>query len=378
MMSTVSPPPADLVLRLAMFRSWDIPVSRGLAGVLMNTLTFYVIRFSAPVLGLLLVLVTAVPYVDGYAWVAGAGAAVAISCSAWCSGPCCAGRAPQCGSVSRPAALGAVAEVGRPGELGRLSGRVPLSRGHALPPRRTPLLGGAHPDGGRGRPAARHVPPFRRHPGGALSTLAIMAVFLTFYPFTLFPLAGLGVLDALVVAALVDTGGLDLEPELVAGLIVYRVDHPGRADCSSASARWPGGGAPKERECRCHAMRTTRSRRTTRVRRPDARPRGRRPAVPVEVSTGHLPEREPHPGAARAGAPQLRRRGGRRASPTTSRPWPQASPDLFGIAIGGCAGGSSRSGTAPTASPSRASSSRSSSRSSATRSGTARRGSGWA
>ena len=60
-------------------------------------------------------------------------------------------------------------------------------------------------------------------PADALSTLAIVAVYLTFYPFTLFPLAGLGVLDALVVAALVDTGGLDLEPELVAGLIVYRV-----------------------------------------------------------------------------------------------------------------------------------------------------------
>jgi uncharacterized membrane protein YbhN (UPF0104 family) len=39
----------------------------------------------------------------------------------------------------------------------------------------------------------------------------------------LFPLAGLGVLDAVVLAALVDTGGIDLEPEVVAGLVVYRV-----------------------------------------------------------------------------------------------------------------------------------------------------------
>ena len=60
-------------------------------------------------------------------------------------------------------------------------------------------------------------------PGSAVPTVPVVGVFLMAYPLTLFPLAGLGVLDATVLAALVDTGGLELEPELVAGLVVYRV-----------------------------------------------------------------------------------------------------------------------------------------------------------
>lgn len=223
MMSTVSPPPADLVLRLAMFRTWEIPVSKGLAGVLMNTLTFYVIRFSAPVLGLLLVLVTSVPYVDGYAWIAGAGAAVAItlgvvlwavlrreSAAVWVGTT--AGRfSARFPKTVDPEGWAASAVEFRSHVVMRSHRGVPLSL--------AALTVMVVVDALLLATCLRFV----GIPADALSTLAIVAVYLTFYPFTLFPLAGLGVLDALVVAALVDTGGLDLEPELVAGLIVYRV-----------------------------------------------------------------------------------------------------------------------------------------------------------
>lgn len=60
-------------------------------------------------------------------------------------------------------------------------------------------------------------------PVSDVPTIAVIGVFLTVYPLTLFPLSGLGVLDATVLAAMVDTGGLSLEPDLVAGLVVYRV-----------------------------------------------------------------------------------------------------------------------------------------------------------
>ena len=60
-------------------------------------------------------------------------------------------------------------------------------------------------------------------PVSALPTVAVVGVFLTAYPLTLFPLSGLGILDATVLAALVDTAGLSFEPDLVAGLVVYRV-----------------------------------------------------------------------------------------------------------------------------------------------------------
>ncbi len=60
-------------------------------------------------------------------------------------------------------------------------------------------------------------------PAADVATSVVLGVFLLAYPLTFFPLAGLGVLDAVVLAALVETGGLALEPEIVAGIVVYRV-----------------------------------------------------------------------------------------------------------------------------------------------------------
>jgi hypothetical protein len=58
LMSTVAPPPSDLALRMAMFSSWGVPVPKALAGTLMNTLTFYIVRFGAPVVGFVLLFAT--------------------------------------------------------------------------------------------------------------------------------------------------------------------------------------------------------------------------------------------------------------------------------------------------------------------------------
>jgi uncharacterized membrane protein YbhN (UPF0104 family) len=43
------------------------------------------------------------------------------------------------------------------------------------------------------------------------------------YPLTLFPLMGLGILDALLVAAWTQVAGVEYEARIVAGLIVWRV-----------------------------------------------------------------------------------------------------------------------------------------------------------
>jgi len=56
-----------------------------------------------------------------------------------------------------------------------------------------------------------------------VSALVIIATFLVAYPLTLFPVMGLGILDAVLLAAYVNVAGLALEPELVAGLVVWRV-----------------------------------------------------------------------------------------------------------------------------------------------------------
>ena len=49
------------------------------------------------------------------------------------------------------------------------------------------------------------------------------APLLIAYPLTLFPLMGLGILDAVLVAAWTQVAGIEYEARIVAGLIVWRV-----------------------------------------------------------------------------------------------------------------------------------------------------------
>lgn len=223
MMSTVAPPPADLVLRLAMFHSWGIPATRGLAGALMNTFTFYAIRFVVPAVGLVLVVASPAPYHAIYGWIAflGGAATVAMLVVLW--------------AVLRQER--AAVWVGETG--GRLAHRVRKSvepeawgasavtfRGHVtwrsrrgLPASLAALLVMVVVDGLLLTMCLRFV----GVPAADVATSVVLGVFLLAYPLTFFPLAGLGVLDAVVLAALVETGGLALEPEIVAGIVVYRV-----------------------------------------------------------------------------------------------------------------------------------------------------------
>jgi uncharacterized membrane protein YbhN (UPF0104 family) len=59
--------------------------------------------------------------------------------------------------------------------------------------------------------------------GSLLPTLIVLGSFLVAYPLTALPLAGLGVLDALLVVAYTETAGPAAEPEIVAALVVWRV-----------------------------------------------------------------------------------------------------------------------------------------------------------
>ena len=53
--------------------------------------------------------------------------------------------------------------------------------------------------------------------------LEIGIAYLFAYPFTIFPFSGIGVVDALVLAALVEAGGIEIEAACVAALLVWRV-----------------------------------------------------------------------------------------------------------------------------------------------------------
>ena len=56
-----------------------------------------------------------------------------------------------------------------------------------------------------------------------VSVAEISVAYLFAYPFTLFPLQGIGVVDALILAALVEAGGIEIEAAAVAALVVWRV-----------------------------------------------------------------------------------------------------------------------------------------------------------
>jgi uncharacterized membrane protein YbhN (UPF0104 family) len=56
-----------------------------------------------------------------------------------------------------------------------------------------------------------------------LTAIDILGTFLIVYPLTLMPLAGLGLLDAALIAAWVEIAGLEWEASIVAALIIWRV-----------------------------------------------------------------------------------------------------------------------------------------------------------
>ena len=51
----------------------------------------------------------------------------------------------------------------------------------------------------------------------------MIAAFLVAFPLTLFPLQGIGIFDAAVIAELAAVGGVHLEAALVAAMFTYRV-----------------------------------------------------------------------------------------------------------------------------------------------------------
>jgi hypothetical protein len=68
LMSMVAPPTADSVFRILVLRSWGIDVDRAAAGGTSNILVYYMARWIAPLLGVLLLI--SVRFDTGYAVVA--------------------------------------------------------------------------------------------------------------------------------------------------------------------------------------------------------------------------------------------------------------------------------------------------------------------
>lgn len=78
LVATITPVPADIVARMALFRSWGIDVPLGMSGLVLNSVLFYVIRLTTPVVGAVL-LWTVVNDDEAIGWLAIGSAAVGIA-----------------------------------------------------------------------------------------------------------------------------------------------------------------------------------------------------------------------------------------------------------------------------------------------------------
>lgn len=220
--ATVTPAPADIVARAALFRSWGVDVGQGMAGLVLNSILYYVVRLAAPVAGAILMLWT-VGDEDAVGW------AAVVS-----------------GLVS--AAIVTVLVIGSrssasAGAVGRFLGRwaVTVRRSLPGPDRMEELVVDFH-----ARIADRWLR-FWPHALTSLSALVlveagilvlairfvgvppsqapllvVVASFLSVYLLMATPFLGLGVLDAAVVALIADRAGASAS-ELVAGVIIWRV-----------------------------------------------------------------------------------------------------------------------------------------------------------
>jgi hypothetical protein len=221
LMSMVGPTTSDSVLRFSVMRSWGIDIGAAVAGSSMNVAAFYIARWLAPAVGFLLLLAWRFDGTYGLVAAVCLPVAVAIFTGAFL--------------VTRTRAL---AE-----RTGRKAGRVAQR-----------LRGSIDPEGW-----ARGAADFQGHLAGrfqggmaqamptllakftvdalilllairfvgvapsALPAVEVFAAFFVAFPLTLFPLQGIGILDATLVASLTAVGGVELEADLVASLICYRV-----------------------------------------------------------------------------------------------------------------------------------------------------------
>ena len=221
LVSLVAPPPSDMVLRLKFLATWGIDAALGLAGSTMNVLVFYINRLFVPVVGLAILVVA-----DGQL----GGTPIAVVALA-------AGLFLLV--VLRLAVRDPVAaeRIGR--RVGRLAKRVRSSVDpeawvakflefrshitgrfkHAFPRSLGVLFVMTLVDAAILLVALRCV----GVPGSALPAWLVIGAFLLWFPMTIMPLQGLGILDAILVAIYTEHAGQAYESEILAALFVYRI-----------------------------------------------------------------------------------------------------------------------------------------------------------
>jgi uncharacterized membrane protein YbhN (UPF0104 family) len=221
LVGTVAPPPGDIVVRISMFRSWGISPIDAMPGVTLNSLAFYVIRFSIPILGV--VLLIRQELTGAQVWSAVLSLLVAASIVVALVLVARGERFARLLGHRAGILVSRFREGVDPDEWSdkvagfRSTMSTRLRRG--LPPSLAALAAMVITDGLIVLLCLRIV----GVDSALLPAVLILGGFFVAYPLTALPLAGLGVLDAALVVAYTETAGVDAEPAIVAALVVWRV-----------------------------------------------------------------------------------------------------------------------------------------------------------
>lgn len=221
LVATVAPPPADVAVRIAMFRSWGLDPVLGMTGVTLNSVKFYAVRFAVPVLGLALL---AEHGLERRQWLAGAAcgvaaAAVLVGLVLLVRGERLAARLGRTAGRVAHRVRPSVDPAAWAARTVQLQGQTAQSLRTGLLPSMVALTGMVLADATVLLLALRFV---GVGPGPLPATLVVGA-FLLLYPLTILPLFGFGVLDALLLGWLVTASGPAAEPGIVAAIAVWRV-----------------------------------------------------------------------------------------------------------------------------------------------------------
>lgn len=218
---TVTPPPGDMVVRIAMFNSWNVNPVDGMAGVTMNMLNFYAVRLLAPVVGLLVFTVAGIErHRVAWALLCALGAvglllilALVLRAEDWADrlGRGAAHQAQRFKASADPDKWSAAVNKFRAQMSEGFARRSTISM--------AALVAMVAVDAIILLLALRFV----GVPATALSILLVIGTFFTAYPLTAMPLFGFGVLDAVLTATFVENAGIDHEPAIIAGLVIWRV-----------------------------------------------------------------------------------------------------------------------------------------------------------
>jgi len=218
---TIAPPPGDVVVRVAQFRTWGINPVDGMAGATLNMLIFYGARFAAPAIGAALFCLHAFDtgkVLTGVVSLAIAVGIVGVLLAVLRSDAVAeklarrAARAAQSVNADIDAQRWVDAVVDFRRRIG-----TTLNRG--LAPALAFMVMGIVVDAGIVLASVRFV--------GLGADLApwpvVVGATLLAYPLTILPAFGLGVMDAVVIATVVDVTGMEHESTLVAATMVWRV-----------------------------------------------------------------------------------------------------------------------------------------------------------